>query len=390
MTSFLFITLLIICTILLAQSQSNNWIYNLSTREAANLVASEFRFGYEAYRQYAWGYDDLQPLTFNGANWSKYSMMITPIDSLGTMALMNLTDLINVTMDELLCNGSQPLFTFLRDQNINMFEIVIRVLGGLVSAYHFLTDPIHKECIKTLAIELGDGIYDTTFNNVDNKANVEFLPWIDINILNQTVNKKWNVSAPAGLASNIIEFAALSYIANDAKYYIAAKNTMRKLFDLRSTETDLIGAAIQSQTNDTNNSHQLWPDNSAHIDAQIDSYYEYMIKCYALTGDEECKKWWDISLDAIYDYLLYEDENNNNIWFQRVDMFNGTTFGNESTGIGQRHRSYTYSLHSHFMAATLVLDYELEIAILNQEANQFMWDLYGSTPFVYDFHNDEI
>eukprot|EP01084_Bolivina_argentea_P089320 161179_1 len=43
--------------------------------------------------------------------------------------------------------------------------------------------------------------------------------------------KKWNVSAPAGLASNIIEFAALSYIANDAKYYIAAKNTMRKLFD---------------------------------------------------------------------------------------------------------------------------------------------------------------
>lgn len=363
-------------------------IYDLSPEQAANLVRDEFRHGYEAYIDYAWGSDELRPLTFDGLNWSDSSMMITPIDSLGTMAIMGLQDLLNRTLDELLCDGETPKFSFLKDQNINMFEIVIRDLGGLVSAYHFVTNEIYKQCIKSLAIELGDAIYETTFNGIDNVANIPDLPWIDINILTKTVNTNWNSFAPAGLASNIIEFGALSYIADDDKYYVAAKNTMRKLYDLRSNNTGLVGAEIAIMVDDITDLNALWPDNSAHIDAQIDSYYEYMIKCYELFKDEECLKWWNDALISIYEYLQYIDEFNN-IWFQRVDWNNGTIFGPNNT----RHNSFVYTLHAHFMAATLTLtdnQIDLDIAIANQEANQFMWDIQGITPFVYDFDAKKI
>ena len=144
------------------------------------------------------------------------------------MAIMNLNDLLDLTINELLCDGNTPKFTFLQNQNINMFEVIIRGLGGLVSAYHFILNSEHRECIKTIAIELGENIYLTTFDNTnkDNSAQISDLPWIIINIFDKTVVRDDVTSlAPAGLASNIIEFAALSHITNDSKYYIAAKNT---------------------------------------------------------------------------------------------------------------------------------------------------------------------
>ena len=113
-------------------------LLNLTADEAAQLVRDEFRYAYESYLTYAYGYDELRPLWFNGSNWYDFTQLLTPIDSLSTLALMgDQQDLINRTL-ELVCNFKWETV----DTYINMFELIIRDVGGLLSAYWYVS-PIH-------------------------------------------------------------------------------------------------------------------------------------------------------------------------------------------------------------------------------------------------------
>jgi len=42
-------------------------------KEMREKVAEACRHAWQGYRQFAWGLDDLQPLTKNGKNWYKHS-----------------------------------------------------------------------------------------------------------------------------------------------------------------------------------------------------------------------------------------------------------------------------------------------------------------------------
>ena len=110
---------------------------NLNGSQAAQLVREEFRYAYQSYLTYAKGFDELRPLWFNGSNWYDFTQLLTPIDSLSTLALMNYDgyqqDLIDETL-ELVCDFSWDTV----DTYVDMFEIIIRNVGGLSSAYWFV------------------------------------------------------------------------------------------------------------------------------------------------------------------------------------------------------------------------------------------------------------
>ena len=51
-------------------------------------VRAEFLHAWNGYKQYAWGHDDLRPLTKNYHDWYAEPLLMTPLDALDTMILM--------------------------------------------------------------------------------------------------------------------------------------------------------------------------------------------------------------------------------------------------------------------------------------------------------------
>src|ERR1051325_2083436 len=96
---------------------------------AANTTAvkTEFMHAWTAYRQYAWGHDQVRPLSRTAYDWYGSSLYITPVDALDTLILMGFTSEANDT--RALINSN---LSFDKDIMVKTFEINIRVLGGLL------------------------------------------------------------------------------------------------------------------------------------------------------------------------------------------------------------------------------------------------------------------
>ena len=102
-------------------------------RQAA--IVEAFRHGWRAYKKHAWGMDALRPLSKSGERW--LGLGVTIVDSLDTMWLMGLQD----EFDEGRAWVTSSLI-IAKDKDVSVFETTIRVLGGLLSAYHLSKEDI--------------------------------------------------------------------------------------------------------------------------------------------------------------------------------------------------------------------------------------------------------
>ncbi|MDZ7304033.1 MAG: glycoside hydrolase family 47 protein, partial [candidate division KSB1 bacterium] len=55
--------------------------------EMAKRVREEFLHAWNSYKQYAWGHDELKPLSKSYRDWYGVSLYMTPVDALDTMIL---------------------------------------------------------------------------------------------------------------------------------------------------------------------------------------------------------------------------------------------------------------------------------------------------------------
>lgn len=92
-------------------------------------LRAEFLHAWNGYKQYAWGHDELKPLSKTYSDWYPTTLLITPVDAFDTMILMGLTAEAAEAKDLIL---SQLDFDF--DMEVQHFEVAIRILGGLISA----------------------------------------------------------------------------------------------------------------------------------------------------------------------------------------------------------------------------------------------------------------
>src|SRR5687768_16891607 len=60
-------------------------------KEMAGKIVDACRHAWNGYKQYAWGKDDLQPLSKTGKNWHSRSLLMTPIDSYDTFIMLGMT-----------------------------------------------------------------------------------------------------------------------------------------------------------------------------------------------------------------------------------------------------------------------------------------------------------
>src|SRR5262245_33843228 len=58
--------------------------------EMAEAVRREFLHAWNGYKRYAWGHDELKPLSKSYRDWYATSLYMTPVDALDTMIVMGL------------------------------------------------------------------------------------------------------------------------------------------------------------------------------------------------------------------------------------------------------------------------------------------------------------
>jgi len=311
----------------------------------AERVRDEARRSWAAYVRYAWGHDELRPVTLTARDWYGAPLLITPVDALDTLVMLGLSDEANAArtlIDERL--------SFDQDVTVKNFEITIRVLGGLLSGYQLTGDAQ----LLRLADDLGARLLPVFGSPTG-------MPYMYVNL--KTGKASGAKTNPAEIGTLILEFGALSKLTGKPAYYDKAKAALVALYQRRSP-LGLVGEEIDVESGQ-------WTSPASHVGGGIDSYYEYLLKGAILFGDEELGRMWRASIAAIEEHLA--DEGTGGLWYGQVDMASGrrtaTEFG---------------ALHA-FLPGVLVLGGELERA-RRLEASCFrMWQLRGIEPELIDY-----
>jgi ER degradation enhancer, mannosidase alpha-like 2 len=303
------------------------------------------RHGWEGYKTYAWGYDDLRPLTKTGRNWHSRSLLMTPVDAYDTFIMLGMkkeaSEVKKLILDSL---------DFNRNDEIQVFEITIRLLGGLLTAYEMDGD----KKFLALAKDLGDRMMPA-FNTPTG------MPYRYVNL--QTGKLRDSINNPAEIGTLMLEFGMLSKHTGNNVYYKAAKRAMLYVFEHRS-RIDLVGTEINVMTGE-------WTDTDSHIGGKIDSYYEYLYKAWLLFHDNSFFHAWNIHKLAIEKWLVRPTPNGS--FYAQVNMHTGAQ------------KSTVYGALDAFYAGLLAYSENISAARQVQKANFYMWEKFSLEPESFDF-----
>ena len=92
-----------------------------------------------------------------------------------------------------------------------------------------------------------------------------------------------------------------------------AKRALVETYNRRS-KIGLVGASFDVASG-------KWLDTDSHIGGGIDSYYEYLWKCWKLFDDKDCLAMWQASIAAINRHLA--DARGSELWYGHADMHTG-------------------------------------------------------------------
>ena len=325
--------------------------FPLASQEVGpDMVRTEFLHAWNSYKQYAWGHDALKPLSKEPHDWYGTSLYMTPVDAYDVMLLMGLSKE-SAEAKKLIVDS----LSFDKNIEIQAFEITIRLLGGLLSAYQMDGD----SRFLVLAEDLGKRILPI-YNSKTG------MPYRYVHLQSGAIRD--SINNPAEIGTALLELGTLSRFTGNPVYYEKAKNALVELHNRRS-KIGLVGTWINVETGE-------WTNTTSHIGGAIDSYYEYLLKAWLLFGDEDCKKMWDESIKAINMYVA--DTVRGELWYGQVDMDTGKRTG---TQFG--------SLEA-FFPAVLCLSGDIDRARKLEESCYKMWNLQGIEPEEIDYRTMEV
>ncbi|HLI63526.1 MAG TPA: glycoside hydrolase family 47 protein [Terriglobales bacterium] len=347
----------------------------------AERVREDFLHAWEGYRQYAWGHDELKPLSRGYRDWystpaskqsprqtqkqrlpktpihaardggpGSVSLLMTPVDALDTMLLMGLKD--EAKKDRRLIDKR---LSFDKDIYVKNFEVTIRLLGGLLSSYELTGD----KRLLALANDLGMRLLPA-FNSPTG------MPYVFVNL--RTGMVRGAESNPAEIGSLLIEFGTLSKLTGNPIYYEKAKHALVEVYHRRSP-IGLVGSSINVETG-------KWTDPVSHISGGIDSYYEYLLKSWLLFGDPDCERMWKTSIAAVNKYLA--DPTPDGLWYAQVNMYTGQRVSTD------------YGALDAFFPGELALSGDLQRAEELQDSSYKMWTNFGVEPEEIDYSTMKI
>lgn len=348
-----------------------------------------FYHGFDNYLEHAFPEDELRPLTCgplvrdraNPAHTELNDVLgnysLTLIDSLSTLAIMASSDDDGARSWTLFQNGVKDLVTlygdgsegpagqgkrargFDMDSKVQVFETVIRGLGGLLSAHLFAIGELpitgyvpsaaeasfasawdkssfpegshgiewangftYDGQLLRLAVDLTNRLlpafYTETglpYPRVNLRHGVPFYPNSPFNkalsceddgdkscVRYRQLRPEITETCSAGAGSLVLEFTVLSRLTGDGRYEELAKRAFWAVWS-RKSDIGLIGAGIDTESG-------RWVNSYTGIGAGIDSFFEYAFKSYVLLssdgrpGSNQSSPWhaWDNFYHPLSEY----------------------------------------------------------------------------------------
>lgn len=235
------------------------------TNERQRTVRDAFLHAWRGYKEYAFGHDHLRPVSRTYQEWMECGLTI--LDSLDTMLIMGL--------NEEFAEAKQWVekdLDFDKNRFVNLFESTIRLLGGLLSAYHLSGDPI----FLTKAEDIGKRLLPAI------SASPTAVPFSDVNL--RTGSKRqpsWSVdSSLAEVASLQLEFRELSRLTGNLTYEQLSFRISEHIHEQPCNQRGGGLCPMYISPNDG-----LFKESGTlTFGARADSYYEYLLKQWLQTG----------------------------------------------------------------------------------------------------------
>jgi mannosidase alpha-like ER degradation enhancer 1 len=296
--------------------QTERW--NASRRSLMRIrVKNMFSNAFDAYMRYAFPHDELKPIS---QTWTdsmaelgnakdsapKYNneqskqtkikkipyqgMALTLIDSLSTLAVLE--------ENELFCAGVEYLsrkLSFDADLRVHLFELNIRILGGLLSAHLLITDPDRGPALTKGVEFIPFDAPPGSTNKIKFEYNNELLekskdlgermlkafttqnnplyspiPYAFVHMQSGILSNESESTCAAGAGTLILEFGVLSALTNDPKFINAADGALNAIWTLRHPHTDLFPSTFNRRGNVL--------DPITGVGSSVDSLYEYLFK----------------------------------------------------------------------------------------------------------------
>lgn len=342
--------------------------------ELKDTAKEMFFHGWDNYIRFAYPEDELNPMLCNGRGSDKLRPdNININDILGDYSL-TLVD----TLDTLAVMGEQKEFekavrrvidqvSFHQDNKVQIFELNIRALGGLLSAHILASDPSLGHTIAgyngellSLAQDLADRLMPAF------QYTKTGIPFPRVNLKYGVPKTETVETCTAGAGSLLLEFGVLSRLTGNPHYEEVAKRALHALWNRRS-DLNLLGNVINIQTGQ-------WIHTASSTGAGIDSYFEYLLKAYVLFGDPEYLEMFEESYEAI---------------MQHVRDPSGYLYRNVHMSTGALMATWIDSL-SAFWPGVQVLYGDLDAAVKGHLVFYNIWQKYHALPERFDFYRKTV
>ncbi|XP_034397060.1 mannosidase, alpha, class 1B, member 1b isoform X3 [Cyclopterus lumpus] len=238
---------------------------NKSEARLLEAVQEAFLHSWKGYKDFAWGHDELRPLSKSYSEW--FGLGLTLIDALDTMWILGLKK----EFEEAKSWVATEL-TFNKSVDVNLFESTIRILGGLLSTYHLTGDILFLDKAKDIGSRLMPAF------NTPSK-----IPYSDVNIGKGTAHPpRWTSDSTVAEVTSIqLEFRELSRLTQEPHYQAAVAEVMKQVHKLDGKLDGLVPMFINT------NNGQFTHQGIYTLGARADSYYEYLLKQWIQGGKTE-------------------------------------------------------------------------------------------------------
>ncbi|KAH9482917.1 ER degradation-enhancing alpha-mannosidase-like protein 1 [Psilocybe cubensis] len=324
--------------------------------------------GFDNYMTFAFPLDELTPLSCSGQgpDWTNVgnyaandvagNFSLTLVDVLDTLVVLD-----DRTGFEKAVKNVIEWVSFDVNTKPQVFETTIRVLGGLLSAHIFANQtgqpfhlPWYRGELLSLAHDLGKRLLPAFSTPTG-------LPYARINLRHGIAKGESVETCTAGAGSLILEFATLSRLTGDDRFEKAAYRAFFGIWN-RKSDIDLVGNTINTWTG-------AWthPETTG-IGAGMDSFYEYALKWYIMSGEIEFLDVWDDAYAALMRFSRTKDGHS----YRTVNMHSGDAAYN------------TIDSLSAFWPGLQVLAGDVQNAIKLHMIYYNLWRQHAGLPEVYD------
>lgn len=350
---------------------------NFNVKHLSNLkqeTKNLFNFAWDNYMNFGFPNDELSPISCQpikrdpnykniGRNDLIGNISLTLFDSMDSFIIMNEREKFHDCVEIIIDTYND----FAIDSIIQVFEMNIRVLGGLISGHLFAIDQrkgfqmenYNGELLK-LAYDLGKRL--VLSYQIEDDDLIFNLPRVNLKYgKNSVPNQIQTDQCISGMTSLILEFSMLSRLTNDPIFEDLSRRNIKNIWNLRST-LDLIPMSFNTKLKKFTNS-------ITGTGASIDSFYEYLFKYSILFNDDDFNDMW---IDS-YKSLLIHSKDDIGI-FHNIDVTNGIISTEWIDSLG----AFFPGLQN--LAGDLKNGIKLHLIYLN------IWNTYGCLPERWNFN----